>query len=241
MQQQIPILMYHQIDQPPPSGTPLRGMVVSPSSFARQMKLIKLLGYKGLSMSELTPYLKGHLEGKVVGITFDDGYRNNLKYALPILKSAGFSATVYVVSHAIGRTNAWDAPLGIKMKRLMNQKELGTWIKAGMDVGAHSRDHVDLTRCHADAAYDQIVGCRQDLEDALDTEVLHFCYPYGRYLPEHKKIVRAAGYQSATTVQRGRAGSGDSMYALPRVLVAQSTNLLHMLLKLKTRYEDMHR
>ncbi|MCL2657816.1 MAG: polysaccharide deacetylase family protein [Betaproteobacteria bacterium] len=238
---QIPILMYHQIDQPPPSGTPLRGMVVSPGAFARQMKLIKLLGYKGLSMPELMPYLKGQKEGKVVGITFDDGYRNNLKHALPILKAAGFSATVYAVSNAIGRTNSWDAPLGIEMKRLMSEAELRTWIKAGMDVGAHSRDHIDLTRCHADAVRDQIVGCRKDLEDALDAAVLHFCYPYGRYTSAHKRIVRAAGYQSATTVQRGRAGTGDSMYALPRVLVAQSTNLLHMLLKLKTRYEDRHR
>lgn len=60
----IPILMYHQIDVPPPSGTPLRGLVVSPGSFDRQMLLLKLLGYRGLSMRDLEPYLKGKKKAK---------------------------------------------------------------------------------------------------------------------------------------------------------------------------------
>ena len=68
----IPILMYHQIDVPPPRGTPLRGLVVSPGAFARQMWLLKALGYQGLSMRELEPYLKGERQGRVVGITFDE-------------------------------------------------------------------------------------------------------------------------------------------------------------------------
>jgi peptidoglycan/xylan/chitin deacetylase (PgdA/CDA1 family) len=89
--------MYHQIDAPPPRGTPLRGLVVSPQSFRRQMQLLKWMGYTGLSMRNLEPYLCGDLQGKVVGITFDDGYQNNLHHALPTLKKLGFSATCYAV------------------------------------------------------------------------------------------------------------------------------------------------
>jgi len=107
----IPILMYHQIDVPPPSGTPLRGLVVSPGGFSRQMYLLRLLGYKGLSMRELEPYLAGKKEGKVAGITFDDGYQNNLRNALPVLKQYGFTATCYAVSSMIGGTNSWDRGL----------------------------------------------------------------------------------------------------------------------------------
>jgi len=72
----IPILMYHQIDVPPPSGTPLRGLVVSPASFSWQMRMLRVLGYKGLSMRDLEPYIFGTKQGKVVGLTFDDGYQN---------------------------------------------------------------------------------------------------------------------------------------------------------------------
>ena len=49
----IPILMYHQVDVPPARGTPMRGMVVAPSAFAAQMRLLRLLAYRGLSMREI--------------------------------------------------------------------------------------------------------------------------------------------------------------------------------------------
>ena len=70
----IPILTYHQIDTPPASGAPYRSLVVSPAAFARQMALLKTLGYRGMSMNRLEPYLRGEKSGKVVGITLDDGY-----------------------------------------------------------------------------------------------------------------------------------------------------------------------
>ena len=93
----IPILVYHQISAAPPRGAPFRGLYVAPQSFARQMALLKLMGYRGLSMGALLPYLQGEKNGKVVGITFDDGYQNNLSHALPVLVRHGFSSTCYVV------------------------------------------------------------------------------------------------------------------------------------------------
>ena len=54
----IPILMYHQIDQPADRGTQYRSLTVHPKSFARQMRWMHRLGYQGLSMRELEPYLK---------------------------------------------------------------------------------------------------------------------------------------------------------------------------------------
>lgn len=60
----IPILTYHQIDQAPAKGAPFRSLVVSPSSFARQMALLSVLGYRALSMSNLMPYLAGARTGR---------------------------------------------------------------------------------------------------------------------------------------------------------------------------------
>ena len=92
----IPILMYHQIDKAPPRGTPFRSLVVSQRMFKWQMQVIKALGYRGLSIGELEPYLLGQLHSKVVGITFDDGFRNVIDFGLPILQEMGFTATAYV-------------------------------------------------------------------------------------------------------------------------------------------------
>ncbi|MDZ4076355.1 MAG: polysaccharide deacetylase family protein [Hylemonella sp.] len=233
----IPILMYHQIDVPPPSGTPLRGLVVSPGAFARQMLLLKLLGYRGLSMRDLEPYLTGEKQGRVVGITFDDGYQNNLHHALPVLRKHGFTATCYAVSSKIGGTNSWDQGL-VAEKPLMTEADWRAWLAAGMDIGSHTRTHADLNQTSADQAREEIAGSKRELENTLGYEVRHFCYPYGRFGAEHSQMAREAGYVTATTTRRGRMHSGDDPMTLRRVLVAQATHLLHFALKIGTTYED---
>lgn len=241
MRSPIPILTYHQVEAPPVRGTPYRSLVVSPGAFARQMGLLRLLGYRGLSMSALLPYLRGEAVGKVVGITLDDGYVNNLEHALPVLRHNGFSATCYIVSGQVGGTNAWDAAKGVPAKPLMDATHLRAWSAGGQEVGAHTRDHLDLTSVDDGTARAQIVTCRQDLETLLGVPVQQFCYPYGFYQPRHAAMVREAGYLSATTTQRSRVQPGDDLMALARVPVHQATTLPVFWAKIATAYEDRRR
>lgn len=236
----IPILMYHQIDEPPPRGTPLRGLVVSPGAFARQMGLLRLLGYRGLSMQDLEPYLQGKQQGKVVGVTFDDGYQNNLHNALPVLQKNGFTATIYAVSDMLGGRNIWDEGL-VAQKALMNPDEWRVWRDAGMDIGSHTRTHARLNDLDTASAENEIAGSRQILEQQLGCSVRHFCYPYGQFQPEHALLARQAGYTTATTTARGRVHPGDDPYTLRRIMVACSTNLALFAAKVFTRYEDKRR
>ncbi|MBT0571782.1 polysaccharide deacetylase family protein [Curvibacter sp. CHRR-16] len=233
----IPILMYHQIDAPPPKGTALRGLIVAPKSFAWQMRMLRVMGYRGLSMQDLMPYLQGKKIGKVVGITFDDGFQNNLQHALPVLKKNGFTATCYGVSRQIGGSNVWD--LGkVAPKPLMTQTDWKTWVTAGMDVGSHTCDHANLPQLTEDEAFAQISLSRHELEQAIGCEVRHFCYPYGWYKAEHAQMVRDTGYTTATTTKRGRAEVGADLFTLQRIMVARATNPLQFFLKIATTYED---
>lgn len=236
----IPILVYHQVDQPPPRGTPLRGLVVAPASFARQMRALKMLGYRGLSMRDLEPYLNGEKNGKVVGITFDDGYQNNLRNALPVLSKFGFSATCYCLSDMIGGTNSWDHGV-VATKPLMTADEWRIWIKAGMEQGSHTRNHARLTELSPTDAQQQIVESKRELEQRFGCEVRHFCYPYGSFAPEHCVMAKEAGYVTATTMNRGRNQAGDDLYRLRRIMVACSTHLGLFLAKVLTGYEDRRR
>jgi peptidoglycan/xylan/chitin deacetylase (PgdA/CDA1 family) len=233
----IPILMYHQIDKPPKRGTALRGLIVAPSSFAWQMRLLRLMGYQGLSMRDLEPYLQGKKQGKVVGITFDDGYQNNLDNALPILLKNGFTATCYAVSSMIGGTNLWDKGK-VAEKPLMTLENWRTWRDAGMDIGSHTRTHADLTAISIEDAQNEIEGSKKELEDNIGCAINHFCYPYGRFKPIHQKMVAASGYLSATTTQRGRAYTGDNQFSLKRTLVARATHLPQFTAKIISDYED---
>lgn len=233
----IPILIYHQIDAPPPRGTPLRGLIVAPSSFAWQMRMLRLMGYRGLSMPDLEPYLKGDKQGKVVGITFDDGYQNNLHHALPVLQQHGFTATCYGVSGEIGGTNRWDHGK-VAAKPLMTVEEWRAWHDGGMDIGSHTRTHAQLTEIPAQAAREEITASRHELEQAVGCEVRHFCYPYGWYEPEHVQMVRDAGYTTATSSHRGRVHEGADLFTLNRIMVARATNPLQFFMKIATSYED---
>lgn len=230
--------MYHQIAEAPPKGTPFRSLCVSPKSFARQMGLLKMLGYQGMSMGELLPYLRGERRGKVVGITFDDGYLNNLTNALPVLNRYGFSSTCYVVSQLLGKCNEWDRLIGIPQVPLMSPQELRQWMDGGQEVGAHTRHHARLKEIRPAEAMDQIVSSKTELEAELNTKVSHFCYPYGDYDPPHVEMTRAAGYETATTTQRGRCHFGSSLFELPRITVARRTTRLALWLKVATRYSE---
>jgi peptidoglycan/xylan/chitin deacetylase (PgdA/CDA1 family) len=234
----IPILTYHQIAPAPPKGTPYRSLVVAPIDFARQMAWLKLLGYRGLSMPALMPYLRGERQGKVVGITFDDGYLNNLTHALPVLQRQGFSATCYAVSQRLGQNNVWDREVGIPASPLMTVEQLKQWIQGGQDVGAHTRHHVHLPQLSAAECEDEIALCKSELEASLGVPVAHFCYPYGDYTPAHAAMVQQAGFESATTTARSRCHIGEDLMQLPRVPIVRRTTRLAMWIKLATSYED---
>jgi peptidoglycan/xylan/chitin deacetylase (PgdA/CDA1 family) len=237
----IPILVYHQISEAPPRGAPFRGLYVSPGAFARQMALLKLLGYQGLSMSALLPYLTAERSGKVVGITFDDGYLNNLTHALPVLQRHGFTSTCYAVSGLLGQTNIWDREIGMAQVPLMDADQLRQWVAGGQEVGSHTKNHVRLLQSDAATARAEMMQDRAALESILATPVRHFCYPYGEYAPEHVVMADETGFQTVTTTRRGRSSVAGDLMVLPRVPVVRSTSLPVFWLKIATAYEDRER
>lgn len=236
----IPVLMYHQIEVAPPRGGAFRSLYVSPGAFARQMQMLRWLGYRGLSMSALLPYLRGEKLGKVVGITFDDGYLNNLTHALPVLSHSGFSSTCYAVSQRLGQTNSWDQAQGVAQTPLMTAGELRQWVDGGQEVGAHTRHHVRLPLLDAASSREEIALCKAELESVTQSAVAHFCYPYGDYASEHVEMARLAGFHTVTTTQRGRCLSGQHLLQLPRVPIVRSTTLPVAWFKLASDYEDRH-
>lgn len=212
----IPILVYHQIDEPVAPGAPFGGLVVSPRNFVSQMTWLKRLGWTGLSMRDLLPYLKGDRSGRVVGITFDDGFSNVHRNALPVLEALGFTATSYIVSRQIGGSNEWDRAIGVPHWACMTKAELLEWCSYGHEIGAHTLDHVRLTAMPRSEARQQIRGVRHELEDKLGRKVQAFCYPYGDVSAQVRDLVADAGYATGTTTRRGRFRRKDDLLLLPR-------------------------
>lgn len=232
--------MYHNIAHAPQGVRVYRSLYVSPASFARQMGMLKMFGYRGVSMSDAMPYLRGEKEGRVAVITLDDGYVDNLESAMPALHRYGFTATCYVVSSLVGQYNVWDAErLGVR-KPMMSIEQLRAWQQGGMEVGAHTRTHVRLSQCAQQQQRDEVQGCKAELEDRLGSPITQFCYPYGDHDDRAVDAVREAGFDAATTTKRGRADAKPSidLMRLPRIQVARHHVLPQVAAKVMSGYED---
>jgi len=177
----LPVLMYHHVGPLKPHT--YRELTVSPRRFERQMRWLAGRGYVGIRPAEWVEWLrtgKG-LPDKPVMVTFDDGYGDLAEYALPVLQRYGFGAVVFVVTGLVGGTNTWDEARGSNTHRLLTAEQIRYWATQGIEFGAHSRTHADLTTLSADELAKEVVGSRNELAEILGAPVTSFAYPYGAY------------------------------------------------------------
>lgn len=99
------VFMYHRVAREPLDPWDL---CVTPENFAEQMAVLRAAARP----CDLTLAAAPDRDARPrVAVTFDDGYRDNLLNALPILERYEIPATIFVVSGAIGATREfwWDA------------------------------------------------------------------------------------------------------------------------------------
>ena len=222
-----PILMYHNVDSA--INESLSSLYVTPHEFARQLNALHALGFWCVSLVNALPFIRENRRERIAVITFDDGYKDTLENALPILIQYGFSATCFVVSGLIGKTNSWDGQLTAS-RPLMNAENIRQWHSAGMEIGAHSRTHRNLQTLDDVSVKEEVEGSKSDLEEILQTEVSSFAYPFGQYDDKCRSAVISAGYTAAVTASVRRSCRHYDMFALPRIGVVNRSSLLFRIL-----------
>src|SRR5205085_3453691 len=98
----VPILMYHQVTLRPEPF--YREYSLTPRALAAQMQWLALSGRVPITLDQLLAARRGQarLPQRAVVITFDDGYHDLLRYAVPILQAHRFPAIFYLVAGLIG-------------------------------------------------------------------------------------------------------------------------------------------
>jgi peptidoglycan/xylan/chitin deacetylase (PgdA/CDA1 family) len=208
----IVILMYHSLDE---SGSVVS---ISPRDFADQISLLADCGFRGISLREALEYrsLYGVWPGKCAVITFDDGYANLYDCALPALSRYGFTSTIFIISGYMGGRNNWGPPPpGLGDRAILSWSQAAEMAAAGMEIGAHTRSHLNLERLSDDEARDEIVSSRIEIGERLDVPVESFAYPFGKVNNSHVEVARKEFKAACTTVLR-RAGN-EALHRLPRV------------------------
>ncbi len=219
-----PVLMYHSVS-PSTEPDPHR-LRVHPARLDRQLRLLRRLGLRGVSLTELVRAADRGAASGLVGLTFDDGYTDFLEHAVPVLQRHGMTGTVYAVAGLLGGTNDWDT--GPRF-RLMDADQLRTVAAAGLEVGSHTLTHARLAGADPAVLAAEVGESRRVLEDVLQAGVASFCYPYGSYDDAAADAVRAAGYDNACVT--GDYQPGDRA-TLPRCYVGPRDTRAHVAARL---------
>ncbi|MDQ6717778.1 MAG: polysaccharide deacetylase family protein [Gemmatimonadota bacterium] len=223
--------MYHKADALPP-GARYPGNYVLPEAFEEQIACLAKWKYQSITFDEWLSYRegKGKLPKRPVIITFDDGYRSTYEIAWPILRRWGFSATVFLVSKLIGKTNEWDADE--KQEPLLSETEILAMLADGASFGSHTETHAALTKVPLSSAEAELKGSRRSLEAILERPVTALCYPYAKQSEAIRNLAREAGYCAAVIGRGGVNKVRSDPFALRRIKVDTGTTIRSLRLRL---------
>jgi len=204
------VLMYHKVNDVPENP-----VTVPVSQFDEQMAQLRELGYRPVDLDAvLAYYVDGvPLPPRAVLITFDDGYRDNLQNAAPILEKHGYPAVLFmpVAYLDAGRPLPHDERLATRgvVNRTLGWRELAELEAAGIRVESHGIGHRPLADLELDEAAREITLSKLKLEERLGRPVRAFAYVKGseaHYRPVHLSLLRQAGYDIAFTSISGANG-----------------------------------
>lgn len=149
-------------------------------------------------------------------ITFDDGYKSVYDEAFPVLQRFGMTATVYLTVGKNSNTKPHERLPSIEGRSMLAWSEIQEMQGYGMDFGAHTLTHPDLTRLSLKEAEDEICRSKMIIEDALSSEVFSFTYPFGYYDRQSVEIVKK-NFACACTDKMGLATCKSDPYLMERI------------------------
>jgi peptidoglycan/xylan/chitin deacetylase (PgdA/CDA1 family) len=173
------VLMYHSVGSRA-TGDALGIYGISPDLFARHMAALA-------AHADMTPVALGATppRGTQVAVTFDDGYRDNLTRAAPVLQRHGIPFTVFVCSAFLHDTSG-------NFLTVAGLRELAAL--PGVSIGSHGATHVPLNGLDDARLHDELRSSKAALEDATGRPVQSISYPHGAVDRRVRDAAAAAGY-----------------------------------------------
>ncbi|WP_083312934.1 polysaccharide deacetylase family protein [Floricoccus penangensis] len=207
----FPILMYHHISEVVDGNT----LFVPQKEFEEQMKSLHDAGYYTLSPEEAYRVLTKNEKPaeKIVWVTLDDGYVDNMKNAKPILDKLNMKATINIIFNMKDGVDKMTDD----MLQEINKDKL-------ISLESHTMDHIDLQYATPDTAKYQLEASKKGLDELLKQDTSVICYPSGRYNDSTPELAKNAGYKLGITTNPGLASASNGLYTLNRVRVAYGNN-----------------
>jgi peptidoglycan/xylan/chitin deacetylase (PgdA/CDA1 family) len=192
------------------------GTEITPAAFEAEMKQLKDAGITVISMQDLLAWKRGekNIPPRSAVISFDDGWKSQYEVGWPIMKKFGYPFTMFIYTEGV-RGGSLGGGEAITWEQLADMRD------NGVDIQAHTATHQDLREGHnimlaapggkrtrtkltgpqyEQWVHNEVVGCKQLLEQRLGIKVNCFAVPFGSYNEHVKEIARNAGYEAMFTV-----------------------------------------
>jgi len=214
------VVMYHKVND-----LPNNRMSMPVSLFDEQMSHLDELGYTVVDLDAVLAHYRERtpLPAGAVLITFDDGYRDNLVNAAPILRKHGYPAVQFVPIAYVGDSQPLPHERYLSAHGVHNPTvdwdEVRELERYGIRIESHGISHKPLAELEIDEAAREITISKLKLEEALGRTIRAFSYVKGSeadYEPVHPSLVRQAGYDLAFTAVSGANGPDSDPLQLRR-------------------------
>lgn len=199
------ILCYHAVSETWPSD-----FAISPDDLDSQLRRFLRRGYRPLPLSEA---LRDRRGGKILVVSFDDGFASVFERALPVTAALEVPATVFVPTSYVASPLAmqwssldrWAGTPHEDELRCMDWEALRGLVEAGWEVGSHTDTHAKLTEL-SDAELDaELSESKRRCEEGVGQPCETLAYPFGAHDRRVMERARAAGYAAAVILDGGLA------------------------------------
>lgn len=231
------VFLYHRVGLPAYENDNM-----APEEFEKQMQYLSARGYRIISPGQYLSFLNREIDlpSRSILITFDDGAKNIIEYALPIMKRYNFKAAIFLNTAYIGevmyhsrekrkfyktREEALaDSCHGEKLLRFsyLSWPEIKFLAEEGMDFGSHGHSHLVLTELTRKKLLEELDISRDILFKKIGREVDYFSYPWGTFNRHVKRYVKAAGYKVAFATDHSHR---EDVFSVKRILVRTRSSL----------------
>ncbi len=199
------------------------------AGFAAQLAYLRNLG-EFISLEHAIEILlyDGPVGGRYFCITFDDGFRNCLTNAVPILVDKSAPAAFFLPTGFVGAPPPEDPELirrvsngGPRVPEFLSWEECRTMADAGMMIGSHTVNHLRLSLLSDTEVERELRDSKSTIEREVGRPCEHFSCPQGRPGIDFKvdrdpQIARRVGYTSFLTTQRGSVHRSPDPFLVER-------------------------
>ncbi len=235
----IPVLMYHKI--PDAEIQTEHKIFVTKDRFEKHLQFFKSQGFKTITFNELSLFRSGEISmsqfpKKPLILTFDDGYKDNLENASPLLKKYNMKAQIFLLAESQISSNQWDHSDTEPTHEIVSGPDRQKWLNSAFEIGSHGFSHQRITLMNSEEASNELAESKKSLEKEFNQKVKVFAFTYGDTNLQASQMAQVAGYEYAVNTDQGGLHIEENPFQIFRVNIFPNETFLSLLKKTSSWY-----